>query len=231
MSNGRWAQIASDLTAAAEQRPFTRTLCVACRDILVVTGAAITLVTDTDRQQQCASNAVSATLEDLQYTLGEGPSLDASRLRTPIAEGDLMGPHQTRWPALGRAGVDLGVCAVFAYPLQVGVARIGVLTLYQDRPGLLTPAQETDALVVADLVGSAILAIQARAAPDTLALELADAGTSRAEVHQASGMISVQLAVTIAEALVRLRAHAYATGRPLAEVAADVVGRQLRFDS
>ena len=54
--------------------------------------------------------------------------------------------------------------------------------------------------------------------------------TYRAEVHQASGMISVQLNVSLAEALVRLRAHAYAQERPIAEVAADVVARRLRFE-
>jgi hypothetical protein len=43
-------------------------------------------------------------------------------------------------------------------------------------------------------------------------------------------MISVQLGVSLAEALVRLRAHAYAEGRLIAEVAADVVARRLRFD-
>ncbi|MFD0630267.1 ANTAR domain-containing protein [Catenulispora yoronensis] len=54
--------------------------------------------------------------------------------------------------------------------------------------------------------------------------------TYRAEVHQATGMISVQLGVSLAEALVRLRAHAWAADRLLADVAADVVARRLRFD-
>jgi hypothetical protein len=54
-------------------------------------------------------------------------------------------------------------------------------------------------------------------------------GTFRAQVHQAAGMISVQLGVSLAEALVRLRARAFAEDRLIAEVAADVVARRLRF--
>jgi hypothetical protein len=56
---------------------------------------------------------------------------------------------------------------------------------------------------------------------------LVDAG---AEVHQASGVVSVQLEVSVGEALVRLRAHAFATGHPLSEVAAAVVAHRLRLD-
>ena len=43
-------------------------------------------------------------------------------------------------------------------------------------------------------------------------------------------MITVQLGVTAAVALVRLRAFAYAHDRRLRDVARDVVARRLRFD-
>jgi AmiR/NasT family two-component response regulator len=52
----------------------------------------------------------------------------------------------------------------------------------------------------------------------------------RAELFQAQGMVMVQLGVSLADALARIRAHAYATNRPLREVAADIVARRLRFD-
>jgi hypothetical protein len=54
-------------------------------------------------------------------------------------------------------------------------------------------------------------------------------GLNRPVVHQATGMISVQLGVSIQEALLRLRAHAYGSERPLGEIAEDVVARRLRF--
>jgi hypothetical protein len=52
----------------------------------------------------------------------------------------------------------------------------------------------------------------------------------RAVVHQAAGMISVQLDVSLHVALARLRAHGYSTGRPLLEVATDVVDRRVTFN-
>jgi AmiR/NasT family two-component response regulator len=52
----------------------------------------------------------------------------------------------------------------------------------------------------------------------------------RAQIHQATGMISVQLAIGLAEALVRLRAYAYGNDQPIETVAAEVVAHRLRFD-
>ena len=52
----------------------------------------------------------------------------------------------------------------------------------------------------------------------------------RAVVHQATGMITIQLGTSLADALLRLRAHAYASGRTVSDIAADVVDRRLRFD-
>jgi AmiR/NasT family two-component response regulator len=51
----------------------------------------------------------------------------------------------------------------------------------------------------------------------------------RAEVHQATGVISVQAGAGMAEALVRLRARAFATERPIADLARQVLDGGLNF--
>jgi AmiR/NasT family two-component response regulator len=51
----------------------------------------------------------------------------------------------------------------------------------------------------------------------------------RREVHQATGMILVQLDTSATEAFARLRAHAFASGISIQEVAKDVVQRRLNF--
>ena len=106
---------------------------------------------------------------------------------------------------------------------------IGVLTLYRDTAGRLTDEQTADSIVVADLLARTMLERQSRGSPGTLADDIGGSNVHRAEVHQASGMIAVQLGVDVSEALVRLRAHAYATERTVADVAVEVVARRLRF--
>ncbi len=178
--------------------------------------------------------AVSVTLEDLQFTLGQGPGLDAAA-GAPVLVPDLAAAA-ARWPVFAPAAAELGVRAVFALPLRIGAISVGTLLAHRATAGPLVDGALADAFALADAVTLLLLHRQStgtgRAGPaaDGPQPGWAPPATYRAEVHQATGMISVQLGVSLAQALVRLRAHAYADGRLIAEVAADVVARRLRFD-
>ena len=111
--------------------------------------------------------------------------------------------------------------------MRVGSIRIGVLVLYRDQAEALDEEELALGLVVADVASQIVLAVQAGAPPDTVHELLADEPAHWAEVHQATGMVSVQLEVTVDEAFVRLRAYAFAEARPLRKVAGDVVARRL----
>lgn len=206
-------------------------VCAACAEALSVTGAGIILLAGSDERTSLGiSDDVEGVIEEAQFTLGEGPCVDAARHGIPVHEPDLATPDHMRWPTFSARAVAAGVAAIFALPLQVEAARIGVLNLYRDGPGRLAPEQLTDALAAADLVTHAVLALQAMAPAEVLAVELA-AVPFRAQVHQATGMVAAQLDVSVVEALVRLRGFAYVHDRPIDEVAALVVGRVLRFDA
>jgi hypothetical protein len=126
--------------------------------------------------------------------------------------------------------VASGIHSGIAYPLRVGAARLGVLTLYFEWAMSGDEGARADGLAVAETVTHTILAIQAGAPVNELADGLAAAAAYGAEVHQASGILAVQLDIGIAEALVRLRSHAYGTGRPIGDVAADVVAHRVRIE-
>lgn len=118
-----------------------------------------------------------------------------------------------------------GIRAVFAFPLRVGAIRIGVLDLYRDRAGTLSADELTEALSFADAATLVLLHAQAGSPASEPFPELDE----RAEVHQATGVISVQGAVGLAEALVLLRARAFAEGRPVGDVARDVLSGTVDF--
>ena len=124
---------------------------------------------------------------------------------------------------------DVGVRAVFAFPLQVGAGRLGVLDVFRARPGPLSADELRQALTFAEVAVTTLLDGQSAAGPGTAAAGLDEAMDGRAELFQAQGMVMVQLGADLAEALVRIRAHAYAHNRPLTEVAADIVAGRLRF--
>jgi hypothetical protein len=195
-----------------------------------VNGAGVMLMSgDIPRGSLCTTDEVSQLIEELQYTLGEGPCVDAYQHGKVVAEPDLAEPAERRWPAFTPPAVRAGVRAVFGFPLRAGTVRLGALNLYRDWPGPLSGDQHADALVVADVAARWVLEAQAGAPPGAVAEELEAGADFHFAVHNAAGMVSVQEGISVTEALIRLRAFAFSSDRLLAEVADDVIARRLRL--
>ena len=227
----RWLRMTTALAVREGADTDAGGLCTACAEVLAADAAGIVLMgEDALPAATYASNGRAAALEDLQFTLGVGPGPDAYR------SGNVSSTRAT-WPVGLRpvgsvSPVRLSSRGYGPYlPIhsKSGAARIGTLTLYHVQPGPLSSDDYADALVMADVVTLALLAMQSGMPEGALADELTD-GAYRAEIHQASGMISVQLDVDVGEALVRLRARAAAENTSVALLAADVVARRIRFE-
>ena len=230
MPGARLLRILTRLHDADGAGPAPARLCAVCADVMAMTGAGIMLMSgDVVRGSVCSSDRVSALIEDLQYTLGEGPCVDAYGQDQPVLEPDLVRAGGSRWVAFSPPAVTAGAAAVFGFPMRVGAIRIGALNLYRDHPGPLDDEQYADGMVLAGVAARAVLAMQADASPGMLGAALETGSDFRFVVHQASGMVSAQLDVTVGDALVRMRAFAFAHDRPLAMVAEEVGSRRLRF--
>lgn len=205
-------------------------LCLRCSEVLALSGAGLVLILDgTNHGTLGASDARVKAVEDLQFTYGEGPCLDAYRTSRLVAEPRLAAAG-ARWPGYAPAAVDAGVGAVFSLPLRIGAARFGALDLYQDTPGDLSEAALADAALVAAAAATLMLAVQADTPPGSLAGAFDDLADNRYVVHLAAGMVSVQLGVSVEDALVALRARAYQTGMAIGALADEVVARRVRLD-
>jgi hypothetical protein len=213
-------------------------LCEACVALFGVDAAAISLVFDGVHTATLgASGPTARVLDELQFTLGEGPGLDAVSRRAAVLVTDLAeADGTTRWPTYRPAIHVHGIRFVYAIPIAMAGHYIGALTLFRAHPGMLSARQFTDALVAAELAEMPILDLtsadlQAAAAdPDSNSWTQLTALT-RTEVNQATGMLVAQLNVKPAVALVRLRAHAYATDRTPTDVARDILARRLRLQA
>jgi hypothetical protein len=141
---------------------------------------------------------------------------------------DLAADGMRRWPIYAPAIHDAGVRAVFAFPLQIGAVRLGAIDVFRAWTGPLSRTELGQALSFAGHVVTMLLDGQERATEGADGLD--DAIDNRIDLFQAQGMVMVQLGSSLAEALTRIRAHAFAQGQPLSAVAADIVARRLRFD-
>jgi hypothetical protein len=214
-----------------DDRGLALRICRACVDGLGVDGAALSLLTaSVARQTLAVTDETADLLEDLQFTLNEGACMQAARTGRPVLVADLQHRSEVAgWPMFAAAVIERSpVRAVFALPLQWGAVNLGVLDLYRREPGALNDEQWRDALMTADT--AALLMLGLRTEPDEGQDDWLDTAVAhRAEIHQAAGMVSVQLDISTAEALARMRAHAFVHDRLLIQVAHDVVARRLVF--
>jgi hypothetical protein len=224
----RIARIAARL-AVGEEDPERR-LCNVSAAVIAVAGAGVVLFSGgSSLGSVCASDDMIERIEDLQYTLGEGPCVDACRTKAPVLAPDLAGAEPARWPTFRPGAAAAGARAAFGFPLMVGSVCVGALDLYQDRSGALSDEQLADAVVVAHLVGRAVMGWQSAAPEGVVPWQLEQVPAHRAVVHQATGMVSVQAGVSLADALLLLRAFAFSAARPIHTIADDIVAGRLRL--
>jgi hypothetical protein len=229
VSSDRLLEIFSLIERRDREGDSRLALCAVAAEFLVLDGASIVLSSDrSELTSLCASNDTARALLDLEIVVGEGPSVDAC-LGDAVSESDLLSTS-IRWPRYTPQAVTLGARAVFAYSIRLGAVRFGALSLFRTHSGPLDAPQETDAFLMASVIGRAILAGEAGGSRRTLVGELEGGSVLDFTVHQAAGMVAVQGTMSVRDALVTLRAHAFATNRELSSVARHVVTRTTRFD-
>ncbi|WP_150246362.1 GAF and ANTAR domain-containing protein [Nocardiopsis quinghaiensis] len=193
--------------------------------LLPVDGVSVSLVGGArTRETLYASDGVSDRIQRLQCSLGEGPSFEAYEARRPVLVSDLAADRGSRWPVFASEIGTYPVGAVFAFPLQRGAIGIGGLDLYRSEPGWLSAEEVTTALRIVDIATLALLALRVDSLNGEWVVSLP---RERAQVHQATGMLISGLGVPAEQALAKLRAHAFAVGRMVDEIADDLVSGRL----
>jgi hypothetical protein len=207
---------------------WTQLLCRAAAHALPAMGVGVSLMSETGHQVTFATSGPTfEKIEQLQFTMGEGPCIDAFASRTPVLTPDLSQCVE-RWPGYAPAVLDEGVRAVFAFPLQIGAARMGALDVFRETTGALPASSLNLALAFAEVAVATLLDAQNRAGPIPSVPE--QAVDARFELYQAQGMVMIQLGVGLTEAMSRLRAYAYTNERVLSDVAEEIIGGQLRLE-
>jgi GAF domain len=220
-----------------DEHAVAKRICQACVAGLDVDGAVISVLTATvSRETLWATDPTAELLEDLQFTLNEGACMQAATTGTPVLVADLHHSRiAQRWPIFAAAVAEqTDVRALFAFPLQWATVNVGVLDLYRKTPGGLSTAQCRDAISASET--AALMLLGVRTDPGHRDADGESGGSwldhsysSRAEIHQATGMVLTQLGVSAQQALARMRGYAFVEQRLLIDVARDVVSRRLQF--
>jgi hypothetical protein len=199
-------------------------LCRAAASSLPVGGAVVHLMSGAAGDGVvAASDRAARELGELEFALGEGPALEAFATRRPVLIPDLGSHGAGRWPGYSSLARERNVEAVFALPLDLGVLAFGALELYADAAGPLDDGDADLALAFAGIGTQTLLDNTIVKDNGQLEPGLALAMDRRGEIAQAQGMVMVDLRVSLGEALVRMRAHAFASEMTLLELARMVI--------
>jgi hypothetical protein len=230
---GTLSGIDAAMDALAGAHESRASLCEPFVDVLPVTGAAISLLSrDFGTETICASDRLAARLDELQFDLGIGPCWDAVARNRPIFEPNMRAIDGSTWPPFLAAIQDEEIGALFAFPLVIGALDVGAVDLYSSAPGALSTIDIRNATSLATVAARQVLRRAIAADPGGRASDEDGSegyGSSRREIHQATGMVLAQLDISAEDALLVLRGRAYSEGHTLREIANDVVERRLSF--
>lgn len=216
---------------AASDTAGTPYLCRPFLTALPISGASVVVISSAGAQSTlCSSDIVAARIDELQFDLGEGPQWSVVRSGEPVLVSDVGSATHNDWPIFGAALAALPVGALFTVPMKMGAVTVGAASLYRTKPGTLSEDQQVSASAISSAIATTAVQRALLSATDDAPPESASVPALRREVHQATGMILVQLDTTATIAYSRLQAYAFANGRTLQSVAHDVVTRTLTFD-
>lgn len=220
-------RLAEAVAASSVASPLSLRLSLACASILGVDGASLTLgYDDLNRVTLCATDELSARLEDVQEVMGQGPSYDAFRRRT-IVTTSVDGAADQRWPLFSEAAkAALGACTIYAFPIKPGPQTMGVATFYSVTGSALSIDAEVGQFLV-NAVGVALATDPDVLDEDRLTKE--ESWGTQARIQQATGMVMAQLQLRVDDALALLRAHAYAHNATLSQISDEILQRSLDF--
>ncbi len=130
--------------AQVQWRGLDAGLCKGFVESLTISGAAISVFSGlSPATMVCASDAVAARIDELQFDLGEGPRWEALQTRRPVLLPDVRrGPHAA-WPVFAESILELEVSALFVFPLVLGALDIGVAELYRSESGPLSQTEQS----------------------------------------------------------------------------------------
>jgi hypothetical protein len=221
-------------------------LCASAVQLTGVSCCGVTMVAVGSQSVTAhASDERARAVEDLQHTLGEGPGVAASESGAAAFVPDLenLGDlSYERWPTFAKEAVDLGVQAAFAFPLLLGTSSVGALSLYRTESGSLSEEGVQHGWVTAEAVAWTLAGSGSGSGSGFGSTSGSGSGSGFGStapptidqmdpmrVHQAAGMVMVQLGVPIDLALLRMRAAAYSEGLSVDELAEAIVQRRRRL--
>jgi hypothetical protein len=232
MADERWQFLAARVRSADPSLTTPQRICLVANDLLNATSCSLALVVDHVYRSVAATDALGTLLDEEQFALGDGPTFEAQNAAAPVLLEDAHAHRAVaRWPVFAKLAQKHHVHGVFAFPLRIGDAYLGVLTVYRARAGEPTAGQYADGLILASLATAELVGHEAGVGAEPGEGIFAPGLYDQSALQIAAGMVAESLNLSIVAALVRIRARAFADDEPVNHTAQRIVARTLVLDN
>lgn len=227
MANPRWNSIVKRLHEKKSNRALGERICEVAVEVFDADFASIALSINGNYSPFAASSDVAILLDETQYSLGQGPTFDSVNARLPIVIDKTNSRESShRWPVFIPVLTSHGMRSMYVFPLRIGNAYIGSLSVYKSDADEMSPEQLSDGLILASLAGTELVEKTAGVADRDDALT--EPGLyDRSSLQIAAGMVAEALNCSIISALVQIRARAFSDDVPVSRLAQQIIAREV----
>lgn len=211
------------LSEQSLQESLLRVAELSVRAVYGADGAGVTWVVAEEPTTVTAAGDFVRRIDEMQYSLDEGPCLTAFQTQQVVLVEDLE--VEQRWPRFTPAALGHGLRGVIAAPLTVRSARLGALNVYALQAGIMDEAAVKTAALFADQASVVLGNAEAFTRARETAIHLGEALTSRAVIDMAKGIVMARESCGPEEAFDRLRQMSQASHRKLRDIAQELVDR------
>jgi GAF domain-containing protein len=225
-----FVELADTLIENFDVVDFLQTLTDRCVELLGADAAGLMLSDQRGGLQLMTATLERArVLEVFELQVQEGPCLECFTTGEAVTNIELAEARR-RWPLFTPAAVEAGFGATHALPMRLRGRVIGALNLFTNEPVHLSGSDLGVGQAMADVATIGLLHQRIAHEQTVLSEQLQMALHSRVLVEQAKGALAARAGVSVAEAFVRMRAHARSNNVALSVVAGEVVEGKVTAD-
>ncbi|WP_406829759.1 GAF and ANTAR domain-containing protein [Pedococcus sp. KACC 23699] len=189
----------------------------------LVSGSSCGITMRRDRQVVTAAHSddFAMLLDNVQYSSGQGPCLQALHTGRRVDVPDLAADG--RWPKYRDSALANGVGSSVSLPLRVNGDTVGALNLYNKRPHTFTDSDIAILESYAQQAAIALALLLRQAHHEVVQREMLEGVATRALIDQAIGILMAQRKVTASEALAVLREQSQNSNRKVSSLATELI--------
>ena len=228
------ADLARSLTALGQfvlseqslQESLQRVAELSVRAVHGCDGAGVTWVMEGRPTTVTAAGDFVRRIDEIQYSLNEGPCLQAYESQDLVLTEDLE--DEQRWPRFTAAALQHGLRGLVAAPLTVRGSRLVALNVYALRARVFDESTVETAALFAEQASIVLANAEAFTRAQATAISLEQALTSRSVIDMAKGIVMAREACGPAEAFDVLRQMSQTQHRKLREIARELIDQVQR---